>query len=195
MDEAAILLAKAAETEEELARKQREASREKLAKIYLARGRNETYAGHYKEALPWYTKVAGLKVTREPELLNEFGLAWLRAGDYKAARPFLQDALTIREKMFETGDPDLAVSLNNLALLYKTQGKYAEAEPLYRRAYAIMKARLGLAHPNTKTVLSNYADLLVRQKNQEVRALLPDLQAAFPDRFAGEKETRTGTSP
>jgi len=196
LNEAATLLAKAEETEQELARTQREEHEAKLAKIYLARGRNETYAGNYKDALPWYKKAAGLKATRDPELLNEFGLAWLSAGEYEAARSFLQDALTIREKILEAGDPDLAVSLNNLALLYKTQGKYAEAEPLYRRAYAIMKARLGLAHPNTKTVLFSYADLLVRQRNQdEIRALMPDLQAAFQNLITGEKETPRETSP
>lgn len=108
----------------------------------------------------------------------------------------MQNALTIRENILEAGDPDLAVSLNNLTELYRPQGEYAEAEPLYRRAYAIMKARLGLAHLNTKTVLSNYADLLARQKNQEgIRALIRDLQTAFPDRFAGEKGTPTGTPP
>lgn len=121
-----------------------------------------------------------LKPTRDPELFNEFGLAWLRAGDYGTARSFLQDAFTIREKILEAEDPDLAVILNNLAALYDAKGKYAEANPLHNRAYAIMKARLGTAHPNTKTVLSNYADPLVRQKNQEeIRALMPDLQAAF----------------
>ena len=182
--------------EQKLAITQREEHEEKVAKIYLARGRNDTYAGNYKDALPWYKKVAGLKVTREPELLNEFSLAWLRAVDYETALPFLQNALTIREKILEAGDPDLATSLNNLASLYDARGKYAEAEPLYRRAYAIMKARLGLDHPNTKTVLSSYADLLFRQKNQEgIRALIPDLQAAFQDLFTGEKETPTEASP
>ena len=33
--------------------------------------------------------------------------------------------------------PDVAISLNNLAELYRTQGRYAEAEPLYQRSLAI----------------------------------------------------------
>ena len=32
----------------------------------------------------------------------------------------------------------MAASLNNLALLYYTQGQYAEAEPLYRRARLVV---------------------------------------------------------
>ena len=33
--------------------------------------------------------------------------------------------------------PRLATSLNNLAGLYRSQGKYAEAEPLYQHSLAI----------------------------------------------------------
>ena len=33
--------------------------------------------------------------------------------------------------------PDTATSLNNLALLLEQQGRYVEAEPLFRRALAI----------------------------------------------------------
>jgi tetratricopeptide (TPR) repeat protein len=33
--------------------------------------------------------------------------------------------------------PDVAQSLNGLAVLYYQQGRYADAEPLYRRALAV----------------------------------------------------------
>jgi hypothetical protein len=39
------------------------------------------------------------------------------------------------------GHPDVAVSLNNLASLYSIQGRYAEAEPLNKRALAIRERR------------------------------------------------------
>ncbi|MGH7232443.1 MAG: tetratricopeptide repeat protein, partial [Nitrospiraceae bacterium] len=104
-------------------------------------------------------------------------------------------ALTIREKALEAGDPELAVSLNNLAALYDSQGKYAEAEPLYQRAYTIMKARLGLNHPNTKTVLSNYAEFLVAHDQEKLPPLVSDLQTAFPELFAGDKAKQEGTTP
>ncbi len=51
-------------------------------------------------------------------------------------------------------------SLNNLALLYDTQGQYAQAEPLYLRALAILEKALGPEHPNVASGLENYADLL-----------------------------------
>jgi hypothetical protein len=43
----------------------------------------------------------------------------------------------------------VARSLNNLADLYKRQGRYADAEPLYLRAAAIREAALGANHPDT----------------------------------------------
>ncbi len=53
-----------------------------------------------------------------------------------------------------------ATFLSNLAGLYQTQGRYAEAEPLYKRALAIEEKALGPEHPNVATSLENYAALL-----------------------------------
>ena len=40
------------------------------------------------------------------------------------------------------------------------KGKYAEAEPLYKRALAIWEKALGPKHPSVVQSLENYADLL-----------------------------------
>ena len=58
------------------------------------------------------------------------------------------------------GHPDVAASLNNLAILYHTQGDYAEAEPLYRRSLAIQEKALGSEHPDVAKVLGSFAVLL-----------------------------------
>ena len=47
--------------------------------------------------------------------------------------------------------------LNNLAELYREQGKYEEAEPLYRRAIAIGEKVLGPEHPRLAIWLNNLA--------------------------------------
>jgi hypothetical protein len=44
--------------------------------------------------------------------------------------------------------PDVATNLNNLAGLYDEQGRYVDAEPLYKRALAISEKALGPDHPN-----------------------------------------------
>lgn len=56
--------------------------------------------------------------------------------------------------------PDIAQSLNNLASLYKSQGKYEQAKPLYLRALAICEKALEPQHLNTQQTRQNYATLL-----------------------------------
>jgi tetratricopeptide (TPR) repeat protein len=60
------------------------------------------------------------------------------------------------ERQLGADHPDVATSLNNLASLYDSQGKYSEAEPLYLRAIQILEKVLGSEHPNTVTVRQNY---------------------------------------
>jgi CHAT domain-containing protein/Tfp pilus assembly protein PilF len=67
--------------------------------------------------------------------------------------------LRVAEATFGPEHPNVATSLNNLALLYDEQGKYAEAEPLYQRALRIYEKALGLKHRNVATSLLNLAAL------------------------------------
>jgi tetratricopeptide (TPR) repeat protein len=70
-----------------------------------------------------------------------------------------QQALELRKRLLGEEHPDVALSLNNLALLYKSQGHYAEAEPLYMQALEITERSLGANHPNTVTIRKNLQDL------------------------------------
>ena len=53
--------------------------------------------------------------------------------------------------------------LNNLAALYRAQGQYAKAEPLYQRALAIREKALGAAHPQVAMSLNNLAEFYDNQ--------------------------------
>ncbi len=64
-------------------------------------------------------------------------------------------ALAIDEESFGPGHPDVAIDLNNLALLLQATNRLAEAEPLMRRAVEIWTASLGPDHPNTQTGIEN----------------------------------------
>ena len=77
------------------------------------------------------------------------------------------------EKQLGENHPDVATSLNNLAGLYESQGKYAEAEPLYQRAIAILLATLGENHPNTRTVMMNYYLMLSQLPDEELNQRFP----------------------
>ena len=52
------------------------------------------------------------------------------------------------------------MTLNNLAVLRKSQGAPAEAAALYRRALAIFEQALGKRHPKTVVCRANHARLL-----------------------------------
>ncbi|MBV8269757.1 MAG: tetratricopeptide repeat protein [Planctomycetaceae bacterium] len=58
----------------------------------------------------------------------------------------------------------IVYTLNNLAGLLRTQGRYEEAEPLYRRALAIYETTLGPEHPQTGTCRVNLDAFLYRPR-------------------------------
>ncbi len=59
------------------------------------------------------------------------------------AEPLYKRSLAILEKALGPEHPNVAMSLNNLALLYEAQGRYGDAEPLYKRSLAISEKVLG----------------------------------------------------
>jgi tetratricopeptide (TPR) repeat protein len=56
--------------------------------------------------------------------------------------------------------PDVARDLNNLGLLLQATNRLAEAEPMYRRALAIVEASYGPDHPDVAATLNNLGLLL-----------------------------------
>jgi CHAT domain-containing protein/Tfp pilus assembly protein PilF len=78
-------------------------------------------------------------------------------GQYAKAEPFYRRALEIREARLGKDHPDVAHSLNNLAVLYMAMGQFAKSEPLYRRSLEIREARLGKDHPEVARSLFNLA--------------------------------------
>ncbi len=61
----------------------------------------------------------------------------------------------------------LSAASNNLALLYESQGRYEEAEPLYLQAIDIDKTVLGENHPDYAIDLNNLAGLYRSQGHYE----------------------------
>jgi CHAT domain-containing protein len=66
-------------------------------------------------------------------------------------------SLAIWEKVLGPEHPDVATSLNNIALLYYTTGRYGEAAPLLQRSLAILEKALGPEHPDVAMSLNNIA--------------------------------------
>ena len=95
----------------------------------------------------------------EWEVLNDEVKSLYQKGQYDRAVVVAKKALDVAEKAVGPDHPSVAMSLNNLALLYDTQGQYAQAEPLYKRSLAIYEKALGPDHPDVATSLENLAEL------------------------------------
>jgi CHAT domain-containing protein/Tfp pilus assembly protein PilF len=67
------------------------------------------------------------------------------------------------EKVFGLDSREIAPELNNLAALYQRQGRYAEAEPLFKRALALREKSLPSGHPDVGQSLNNLATLYEKQ--------------------------------
>ena len=83
----------------------------------------------------------------------------VQQGKYPEAVEAAKRALEVAEETFGPDHLKVAVSLNNLGLLYKIQGRYAEAESLYKRALTIWEEAYGPDDLNVATVLGNMAEL------------------------------------
>jgi tetratricopeptide (TPR) repeat protein len=81
---------------------------------------------------------------------------------------------SLRERQLGAAHPHVATSLNNLANLYRSQGRYADAEPLYLRALAILFHSLGTDHPNTQTIGQNFCRFITAVMQAGQTAQLSD---------------------
>ncbi|KST67715.1 tetratricopeptide repeat protein [Mastigocoleus testarum] len=113
-----------------------------------------------RAALPRDLKLA------EAARLNQQASQLLEAGKYREGIPLAQKALAIRQKILGE-HPEVAQSLNNLAVLYLYQGNYQEAEPLFKQALEIGKRLLGNQHPDVVQSLNNLATLYSYQGNYQ----------------------------
>ena len=80
-------------------------------------------------------------------------------GKYAQATEIAKRALALRENALGHEHPEVAIALNNLAVLYDTQGQHAEAEPHFKRSLAIYEKALGPEHPDVAATLNNLVAL------------------------------------
>jgi tetratricopeptide (TPR) repeat protein len=71
--------------------------------------------------------------------------------------------LELTRRLLGEEHPDVAQSLNNLASLYYSQGRYAQAEQLIQQALELTRHLLGEEHPDVATSLNNLALLYYSQ--------------------------------
>lgn len=98
-------------------------------------------AGDARPALTWY------QLAQAEQAQRKFDRAELHYGQ----------ALTRLQQVKGEAHPEVAAVLNNLGVLHRIHGQYAEAEPLLKRALAIKEQALGAGHPDVALSLNNLA--------------------------------------
>ena len=73
--------------------------------------------------------------------LNKQVVQLYQAGKYDEAVVIARQSLTLAERLHEPDHPSVGTSVYNLALLYDSQGRYAEAEPLCTSALSASARR------------------------------------------------------
>jgi len=111
----------------------------------------------------------GLQEAKRKQVLEE-ALRWVNAafvGDPEDGRswatldPLAPHALALARRADEAGISEPTARLmRQLGSLFYAKCRYAEAEPMYRRAFAITEASFGPDHPNIAIDLNNLAQLL-----------------------------------
>lgn len=92
-------------------------------------------------------------------LLTIAGRFLFDRGRYTEAEPMAESALSIRERLLGPDHPDVAATLNVMAVVNLLQGRYAKAQSCHERALAIRERALGPDHTDVAATLSNLANV------------------------------------
>lgn len=95
-------------------------------------------------------------------------------GEYQKAPEAAEKTLSLRRAVLGDKHPHYADGLHNLALVYKAQRPFANAEPLLKEALAIRKEVLGDKHPDYAVSLDDLALAYYDQNLFAKAAGLPD---------------------
>ena len=96
----------------------------------------------------------------ESAVRHTIGLTQATLGRFDDARASLRVALEIDRKTLPADHPDIASSIERLALVLEDHGDFAEAEPLLRDALRIRRKVLPAGHPEIAVSLSNLGKML-----------------------------------
>jgi tetratricopeptide (TPR) repeat protein len=109
-------------------------------------------------------------------------------------RPLAIFGKAIQEEALGPEHPDVAISLDNLAELYRTQYQYAKAEPLHQRALAIREKAVGPGHPHVAFSLDNLAGLYRAQGQYTKAESLHQRALAIFEKALGPEHPDVATS-
>ncbi len=94
--------------------------------------------GQYGKAEPFFRRAVQIATATGDRVgvgyaLDGLGVNYYLAGNLEQAEHFHLEALKVDEAVMGPNDLEIALVLNNLALLYVDRAEYTKAEPLYQR--------------------------------------------------------------
>ena len=101
----------------------------------------------------------------DPAALNRQAMELFRAAKYREGIPLAQQALALAEQRFGPDHELVGRTLRTLAVLYREQGRLADAEPLFKRALALQERRFGRDHQEVGSTINGIA-VLYRIQNR-----------------------------
>ena len=116
--------------------------------------RYERLLPHARHVAAWADDSLGLPLAA---ILHQAAFYLHFRATYSEAESLALRTLTIRKTALEPDHPLIGVSLNNLAGLYESQGKYELAERLYRSSLANHEKAFGPGHACIGRLLNNLA--------------------------------------
>ena len=157
--------------------------------------------GRYAEAEPLYQRALAIREKAlgpdHPACRQPRSTTWPRCISARAATPRPSRSTSApwpsARRRWAPTTPSSAQSLNNLAVLYQRQGRYAEAEPLYKRSLAIREKALGPDHPDVGTALNNLAGSIDAQGRYAEAEPLYKRALAIREKALGPDHPDVGT--
>ncbi len=164
----------------------------KLAEVLLNEGRLEDAKECMDESRQIHEKVFGQGAKETAPILNLLAVYHSQRGEYEHAESLFRKCLAARGESLD--DVDTLVTIYNLGISLKEQGKYDEAEAQYRRAREGYSHILSPDHPASLAVSNALAVLMEKQgRHAESESLQREVLATLR-RTLGERHPRVLSS-
>jgi len=155
-----------------------------LANLYSWMGNYVKVEPLLKRALIISEKNYGKEGMSYASLMNDMGNMYSDY-DYKKAEGAYLEAMRVRESQFGKAVNINSVTLNNLAALYLTRGRYSQAKPLLEQALAVTEKEIGKGGFIYALCLDELASLNRSEGNFPVAASALDEVLAAYERSVG----------
>jgi tetratricopeptide (TPR) repeat protein len=135
-----------------------------------------------------------MELVEGAHLLNSVGVYLAARGDYQEAQEYLEKAVVLSRNTVGDEHPGTAMTLHNLANIYRNQGKHDQAMVLHKQAYTIWRKILGEHHPDIAMSLHSQAIVYADQGEYDQAVVLYKQALAIRRKVLGEDHPETAAT-